>query len=209
MITLHGTVVAGSFEKQCDLDVGNEILGVVGANGTGKTTLLRTLAGLHGLASGELTMCGEVVDSPSQSVFVQPEHRHIGMVFQDHALIPFLTARENVAFPLVVRGENRGAATKLAQEHLEQFGVAEVGSQVASSLSGGQSQRVAIARALIGSPKVVLLDEPLSAIDEESRSGIREVIGRRLEALGVPALIVSHNLEDVRQICTRIENYTR
>jgi ABC-type sulfate/molybdate transport systems ATPase subunit len=114
-----------------------------------------------------------------------------------------------VAFPLIVRGQSRGNAKKHAGEYLEQFGVSDVSSQLAKTLSGGQSQRVAIARALIGNPQAVLLDEPLSAIDEESRSAVRATIRERLLALGVSSLIVSHNIEDVRQMCTRIENYTR
>ncbi|NBW91987.1 MAG: ATP-binding cassette domain-containing protein [Actinobacteria bacterium] len=209
MIAMHGTIVNGSFEKSFDLEVGNEIVGVVGANGTGKTSLLRTIAGLHGLSSGELKMDNEISDSPAYGIFVKPESRHIGMVFQDHSLFPFLSAIENVAFPLIVRGQSRGNAKKRAGEYLEQFGVSNVSSQLAKALSGGQSQRVAIARALIGNPRAVLLDEPLSAIDEESRSVVRATIRERLLVLGVSALIVSHDIEDVRQMCTRIENYTR
>lgn len=209
MIAMHGTIVNGSFEKSFDLEVGSEIVGVVGANGTGKTSLLRTIAGLHCLSSGELTINNEISDSPAHGIFVKPELRHIGMVFQDHSLFPFLSAIENVAFPLIVRGQSRGNAKKRAGEFLEQFGVSNVSSQLAKTLSGGQSQRVAIARALIGNPRAVLLDEPLSAIDEESRSVVRATIRERLLALGVSALIVSHDIEDVRQMCTRIENYTR
>ena len=209
MIAMHGTIVNGSFEKSFDLEVGSEIVGVVGANGTGKTSLLRTIAGLHCLSSGELTINNEISDSPAHGIFVKPELRHIGMVFQDHSLFPFLSAIENVAFPLIARGQSRGNAKKRAGEYLEQFGVSNVSSQLAKTLSGGQSQRVAIARALIGNPRAVLLDEPLSAIDEESRSVVRATIRERLLALGVSALIVSHDIEDVRQMCTRIENYTR
>lgn len=209
MISLRGTLVNGSFEKTFDLQVGNEIVGVVGANGTGKTSLLRVIAGLYNLSSGELNIDGEIADSPAQNIFVRPESRHIGMVFQDHSLLPFLTALENVAFPLIARGHSRSTAKKLAKEMLDQFEVSHVASQLAKTLSGGQSQRVAIARALIGNPKAILLDEPLSAIDEESRPTIRARVRERLMALGVPALIVSHEMEDVRQMCTRIENYTR
>ncbi len=209
MIAMHGTIVNGSFEKSFDLEVGSEIVGVVGANGTGKTSLLRTIAGLHCLSSGELKINNEISDSPAHGIFVKPESRRIGMVFQDHSLFPFLSAIENVAFPLIARGQSRGNAKKLAGEYLEQFGVSNVSSQLAKTLSGGQSQRVAIARALIGNPQAVLLDEPLSAIDEESRSVVRATIRERLLALGVSALIVSHDIEDVRQMCTRIENYTR
>ena len=92
---------------------------------------------------------------------------------------------------------------------LEQFGVANVAQQMAPTLSGGQSQRVAIVRALIGSPSAVLLDEPLSAIDEESREGVRNHIREHLIRLGVSAIVVSHDRAELDHLCTRIENYTR
>ena len=209
MISLHGTVVAGEFSRHFDLEIGNEIVGVVGQNGTGKTSLLRTIAGLSALGSGELSLNGVMVDQPAQRLFALPELRNIGMVFQDHALMPFLRAVDNAALPLVVRGMKRGEAKTLALELLEQFGVADVAYQLSTTLSGGKSQRVAIVRALIGNPSVVLFDEPLSAIDEESRNGVRLCIREHLNRLGVSALVVSHDFADIDQICTRIENYTR
>ena len=209
MISLHGTVVAGEFSRHFDLEIGNEIVGVVGQNGTGKTSLLRTIAGLSALRYGELSFNGVMVDQPAQRLFALPELRNIGMVFQDHALMPFLRAVDNAALPLVVRGMKRGEAKTLALELLEQFGVADVAYQLSTTLSGGQSQRVAIVRALIGNPSVVLFDEPLSAIDEESRNGVRLCIREHLNRLGVSALVVSHDFADIDQICTRIENYTR
>jgi molybdate transport system ATP-binding protein len=209
MISLHGTVEAGSFSREFLIDVGNEVVGMFGANGSGKTSVLRTIAGLCPLGNGELKLNGEVVDAPAKPVFVLPEMRHIGMVFQDHSLFPFMTALDNAAFPLQMRGMKRNAAQKLAKEMLEQFGVANVGQQMATALSGGQSQRVAIVRALIGSPKAVLLDEPLSAIDEESREGVRNHIREHLIRLGVSAIVVSHDRTELDHLCTRIENYTR
>ena len=209
MISLHGTVVVGEFSRQFSLEVGNEIVGVFGANGIGKTSLLRTIAGLNPLGDGELVLDNEIVDAPAKQLFIQPELRHVGMMFQDHSLFPFMTALENASFPLIMRGVKRDAARKLAIEILEQFGVADVGEQLAPTLSGGQSQRVAIVRALIGSPRVVLLDEPLSAIDEDSREGVRNRIRERLVRLGVSTIVVSHDRAELDHLCTRIENYTR
>jgi len=209
MISLHGTVAVGEFSRHFSLDVGNEIVGIFGANGIGKTSLLRTVAGLCPLSEGELCVNGVVVDDPAKNLFVQPELREIGMVFQDHSLFPFMTALDNAAFPLVMRGMKRNAARKLASEVLEQFGVAHVAEQLAPTLSGGQSQRVAIVRALVGAPRAVLLDEPLSAIDEESREGVRNLIREHLSRLGVSAIVVSHDRADLDHLCTRIENYTR
>ena len=209
MISLHGTVVVGEFSRQFSLEVGNEIVGVFGANGIGKTSLLRTIAGLNPLGDGELVLDNEIVDAPAKQLFIQPELRHVGMMFQDHSLFPFMTALENASFPLIMRGVKRDAARKLAIEMLEQFGVADVGEQLAPTLSGGQSQRVAIVRALIGSPRVVLLDEPLSAIDEDSREGVQNRIRERLVRLGVSTIVVSHDRAELDHLCTRIENYTR
>ncbi len=209
MISLHGTVAVGEFSRQFSLDVGNEIVGVFGANGIGKTSLLRTIAGLCPLGEGELIVNGVIVDAPAMHLFVQPELRNIGMVFQDHSLFPFMTALDNAAFPLTMRGMKRNVARKMAMEMLEQFGVTNVAQQLAPTLSGGQSQRVAIVRALVGSPQAVLLDEPLSAIDDESRESVRNQIREHLDRLGVSAIVVSHDRADLDHLCTRIENYTR
>ena len=209
MISVHGTVLVGEFSRHFSLDIRDEIVGIFGANGIGKTSLLRTIAGLCPLSEGKLCVNEEIVDEPAKNQFVQPELRNIGMVFQDHSLFPFMTALDNAAFPLVMRGMKRSAARKLANEMMEQFGVAHVAEQLAPTLSGGQSQRVAIVRALVGAPRAVLLDEPLSAIDEESREGVRNLIREHLSRLGVSAIVVSHDRADLDHLCTRIENYTR
>ena len=209
MISLHGTVEVGSFSREFSIDVGNEIVGMFGANGSGKTSVLRTIAGLCPLGNGELKLGDDLVDAPAKNMFVLPEMRNIGMVFQDHSLFPFMTAVDNAAFPLLMRGVKRTAAVKMAAEMLEQFGVAHVAQHMAPTLSGGQSQRVAIARALIGSPQAVLLDEPLSAIDDESRENVRNQIREHLSRLGVGTIVVSHDRADLDHLCTRIENYTR
>jgi ABC-type Fe3+/spermidine/putrescine transport system ATPase subunit len=209
MISLHGTVEVGSFSREFSIDVGNEIVGMFGANGSGKTSVLRTIAGLCPLSNGELKLGDDLVDAPAKNMFVLPEMRNIGMVFQDHSLFPFMTAVDNAAFPLLMRGVKRTAAVKMAAEMLEQFGVAHVAQHMAPTLSGGQSQRVAIVRALIGSPSAVLLDEPLSAIDEASREGVRNHIREHLVRLGVSAIVVSHDRAELDHLCTRIENYTR
>lgn len=209
MISLHGTVEVGSFSREFSIDVGNEIVGMFGANGSGKTSVLRTIAGLCPLGNGELKLGDDLVDAPAKNMFVLPEMRNIGMVFQDHSLFPFMTAVDNAAFPLLMRGVKRAPAVKMAAEMLEQFGVAHVAQHMAPTLSGGQSQRVAIVRALIGSPFAVLLDEPLSAIDEASREGVRNHIREHLVRLGVSAIVVSHDRTELDHLCTRIENYTR
>lgn len=209
MISLHGTVAVGEFSRSFSFEVGSEIVGVFGANGIGKTSLLRSIAGLCPLSEGELIVNGVMVDAPAKHLFVQPELRNIGMVFQDHSLFPFMTALDNAAFPLTMRGMKRNAARKLASEMLDQFGVANVAKQLAPTLSGGQSQRVAIVRALVGSPQAVLLDEPLSAIDDESRGSVRNQIREHLNRLSVSAIVVSHDRADLDHLCSRIENYTR
>jgi molybdate transport system ATP-binding protein len=209
MISLHGIVEVGSFSREFAIDIDNEVVGMFGVNGSGKTSVLRTITGLCPLGKGELKVNNTLVDAPAANVFIQPELRHIGMVFQDHSLFPFMTAIDNVAFPLMMRGVKRGEARKMAREMLDQFGVANVAQQLAPTLSGGQSQRVAIVRALIGSPLAVLLDEPLSAIDEESRVSVRNLIREHLVRLGVSAIVVSHDRSELDHLCTRIENYTR
>ena len=143
MISLHGTVAVGAFARQFSLDVGNEIVGVFGANGIGKTSLLRTIVGLCPLGEGELIVNGVIVDAPAKHLFVQPELRNIGMVFQDHSLFPFMTALDNAAFPLTMRGVKRNAARKLASEMMDQFGVANVANQLGNvgAMQQGFSQQ--------------------------------------------------------------------
>ena len=161
-----------------DLDVEltaqpGELVVVVGPNGAGKTTALRCLAGLESLDGGHVRIDGECLDDPGAGAFVPPERRPIGVVFQEGRLFPHLDATANVAFGLRCRGVPRAEAHRRANEWLDRVGLASLGTSRTTALSGGQAQRVALARALAVEPRLLLLDEPLAALDATARVEVR------------------------------------
>ena len=191
------------------LDVGldaqpGETVVLLGPNGAGKTTLLRVLAGLLPLDSGRIAVDGHVLDDPASGAWVPTERRPIGYVFQNHALFPHLSALENVAFGLRARGARRREAIQQAQAWLERVGVAEHAGARPGALSGGQAQRVALARALVLEPRVLLLDEPLSALDASARVDTRRELRRHLEAHGGVRVVVTHDPVDAMTLGDRV-----
>jgi len=174
-----------------------EVVALLGPNGAGKTTALRALAGLISLDAGEIRLAGEVLDGP-------PEHRPVGVVFQDYLLFPHMSALENVAFGLRCRGVHRRAARAQASALLERVGVAELADAKPPKLSGGQAQRVALARALAVDPRLLLLDEPLSALDAQTRPAIRSELRRHLADFGGCALLVTHDPLEAMVLADRL-----
>ncbi|SJZ89431.1 putative spermidine/putrescine transport system ATP-binding protein [Enhydrobacter aerosaccus] len=163
---------------------------LLGPSGSGKTTLLNIVAGLVPATGGHVLFGGQDVTA------LPVEARHIGYVFQSHALFPHLTAAGNVEFPLRVRGVGRGERRQRARDALAIVEMAHLAERDVSTLSGGQRQRVAIARALVANPDVLLLDEPLSALDPQLRDRIREELRALLEPLPVPVVLVTHDQHD-------------
>ena len=203
-LQLDGRITRGEFALDVALSIGNEVLGVTGPNGVGKTSILRVVAGLTSLSAGSLELAGVVLDSPTQDIFVKPEYRNVGMMFQDHSLLPFLTAEENIVFALRARGVRVRDARAIATNQLEAAGIGQYRGLLPHQLSGGQSQRVCLARALVGSPSVVLLDEPLSALDELARPLVRTNLRAALQQLNGPKIIVSHDSADIDALCDRV-----
>ncbi|HEU5152033.1 MAG TPA: ABC transporter ATP-binding protein [Iamia sp.] len=192
-----------------DLDVAlavapGEVVGLLGPNGAGKTTLLRALAGLRPLGAGRVVLDDVVLDAPGERRFVPPERRPIGMVFQDLRLFPHLTARDDVAFGLRARGVARGPAHATALDWLDRVGLADHAGTRTPSLSGGQAQRVALARALAPDPALLLLDEPLSALDAATRADVRRVLRAHLTAFAGPAVVVTHDAVDALTLADRL-----
>ncbi len=174
-----------------------EVVALLGPNGAGKTTALRALAGLVSLDAGYIRLGGEELDGP-------PEHRPVGVVFQDYLLFPHLSALENVAFGLRCRGRHRREARSVAAGLLERVGVAELAGVKPRKLSGGQAQRVALARALAVDPRLLLLDEPLSALDAQTRPAIRSELRRHLADFAGCALLVTHDPLDAMVLADRL-----
>ena len=181
-----------------------EVVAIVGPNGAGKTTLLRALAGLVPLDSGRVEVDGEVLEDTAAGVRVLPEKRPIGVVFQDHLLFPHLSALENVAFGLRARGEGRRQARSRALVWLERVGLSEYATRRPGTLSGGQAQRIALARALVTEPRVLLLDEPLAAVDATARVELRRALRAELAAYTGVRLLVTHDPLEAMALADRL-----
>jgi molybdate transport system ATP-binding protein len=181
-----------------------ETVGVLGPNGAGKTTLLRALAGLLAIDRGNITLDGKVLDDPERKIWVPTEQRPIGFVFQDYLLFPHFSALDNVAFGLRAHRVQRGAARRQARNWLERIGLAEHTDARPRQLSGGQAQRVALARALAGSPRLLLLDEPLAALDATTRIDVRRDLRGHLDAFDGPRLLVTHDPIDAMTLADRV-----
>ena len=169
---------------------------IVGPNGAGKTTLLRALAGLRQLTTGRIELDGTVLDDPARGIYVPPEHRPVGVVFQQHLLFPHLDALDNVAFGLRAGGLRRREARVLAADWLERVGLGGRGRARPAELSGGQAQRVALARALAPEPALLLLDEPLAALDAATRNDVRRDLRRHLATFPGVRLLITHDPVD-------------
>ncbi|MEV6903455.1 ABC transporter ATP-binding protein [Amycolatopsis sp. NPDC051372] len=175
-----------------------ELVALLGPSGCGKTTALRVLAGLEAVDAGEVLVDGtEVVGVPANK-------RDMGMVFQAYSLFPNLTVRDNVAFGLRLRGVATAARQKRAQELLELVGLSAQQKRYPHQLSGGQQQRVALARALAIEPRVLLLDEPVSALDALVRTQLRDEIRRLQLRVGITTLFVTHDQEEALSIADRV-----
>jgi molybdate transport system ATP-binding protein len=185
---------AFTLDAQLDARPGNTLV-VVGPNGAGKSTLVSAIAGVIGLDGGSIAVGGRVLADVASGIDLPTERRRVGVVFQDYLLFPHLTALENVAFgPRATRmPDPRG----IAADWLERLGVAELATRRPSQLSGGQQQRVALARALAADPEVLLLDEPLAALDVEVRDEVRAELARHLAVFGGVSVVVTHSLDDL------------
>jgi molybdate transport system ATP-binding protein len=192
-LTADIELTLGALHLQVAIAVGDEVAAVVGPNGAGKTTLLRAIAGLEPLQRGCVTVDGTVVEDAGTGVRLPPEERRVGVVFQEHRLFANLTALENVAFGLRARGVTRPEARRRSAEWLERLGVANVAGRKPAKLSGGEAQRVALARALVTEPAVLLLDEPLAAVDASARADLRRLLRDELGRYPGSRLIVTHD----------------
>jgi len=179
-----------------------EILGLLGPSGCGKTTVLRSISGLEEIDAGKILLDGAVVSSPAEKVFVPPEKRRLGFVFQNYALWPNMTVRQNIAYCL--RGFAKEEKEKRIVDSLELVGLSDVGARYPAQLSGGQQQRVALARSVSYQPKVILLDEPLSNLDQKERERVRGELRVLLKRIGITTVFVTHDQEEAFVICDRV-----
>jgi molybdate transport system ATP-binding protein len=196
----------GALSLDVELATGAGTLVLVGPNGAGKSTLLSLLLGVLPVESGRVAVGDAVLLDTDAGVAVPLECRQLGYVPQDYALFPHLSVRQNVAFALASKpaAGSRAARSQRAAEMLEELGLTALADRPARSLSGGEQQRVALARALAVSPRALLLDEPLSALDVHSRSEVRRFLADCLARAAVPALLVTHDADDARLLGQRI-----
>jgi spermidine/putrescine transport system ATP-binding protein len=185
--------------KRMNFDIHEgEFLAFMGPSGCGKTTTLRMLAGLEEPSEGDIRLAGKSLRN------VKPHERDTPMVWQSLALFPFLNARENVEFGLKMRGVDRPNRTRRAMDWLDRMGIAEFSERNVNSLSGGQRQRVALARALVTEPKILLLDEPLSALDAHLVIRMQAVLTKLQRELGITFVYVTHSQSEAFAMADRI-----
>ena len=195
----------GTLDLDLELEVDETaVVAVVGPNGSGKTTLVRALAGLVSLDRGRVAIGARVVEDPAAHIWVPPEERGIGIVFQEHRLFPNMTAVDNVAFGLRATGTPRNVARAQALSWLERVGLTDVAADRPKELSGGQAQRVALARALASEPAVLLLDEPLAAVDASARTELRRVLRDELRRYPGARLVITHDPIEAAALADRL-----
>ncbi|NUA29943.1 ABC transporter ATP-binding protein [Cupriavidus basilensis] len=180
-----------------------ELLALVGPSGAGKTSMLRVLAGLMRPEQARVAVGGEVWCDTARGVFLPPQRRHVGLVFQNYALMPHLSAQENVALSLLhLPRADRAAQARHWLEHMRL--TPEQQSRRPAKLSGGQQQRVAVARALAREPRLLLLDEPFSAVDQMNRQGLYQLLADLRRELAIPIVLVTHDLQEARMLADRL-----
>ena len=190
-LVVDGLIERGSFSLRLRAAVEpGEVVAVLGPNGAGKSTLLRALAGLVELKDGSIRLDGAVLDDAATDTWVPPEQRPVGIVFQDYRLFPHLDVLDNIAFAPRSTGASRAASRATAREWVGRLGLTDLAQHRPGQLSGGQAQRVALARSLAADPRLLLLDEPLAALDARTRLDVRTALRAHIDAMVIADRII-------------------
>ncbi|MFT4665169.1 MAG: molybdate transport system ATP-binding protein [Polaribacter sp.] len=201
-IDIHKKLSAATGEMLLEVNTqipSGQLLTLYGKSGAGKTTLLRILAGLTEADKGQITIDGVTWLDTNKKIKLPPQQRNIGFVFQDYALFPNMTVQENLSFAL-----KKEQSSSIIKELIELIELGDLRKQKPKTLSGGQKQRVALARALVQQPKLLLLDEPLSAIDSEMRNKLQTYLLKVQQTYDLTTILVSHDESEIRKMSTAI-----
>lgn len=189
-------------EVELQLDIG--VMVIVGHSGCGKSTTLNAIAGLVTPEEGVISVHGKKMFDSTAGINFSPEQREMGFVFQNYALFPHMTVTENIGYGLEARGVPKNERKARIHQIAEGLGISHLLDQLPADCSGGEQQRVALARALVIEPELLLLDEPLSALDVTTRSRVRRELKKILNRLGIPTIIVTHDYDDAISLGDRI-----
>lgn len=204
--TLHG--IHGDFSLAADFESSEKHMVLFGASGSGKTLTLQSLAGLIQPDSGYISIDGDVLFDGEKGICRPARTRHVGYLLQDYALFPHLSALDNVGFALSgLLGRMTSAAKRRSHELLARFEVDHLSDRLPAEMSGGQRQRVALARALAASPRILLLDEPFSALDPLLRIRMRREIRSLLDEWNIPVMLITHDPDDVEAFADMLVVY--
>ncbi len=199
------TTTVGGFTVAAAFTAAPGITALFGPSGSGKSVTLASVAGLLRPDRGRITLHGTVVADPAAGVHVRTQDRRLGVVFQHAALLPHRSPLDNVA--LAVRDGDRARRRSIARDLLARVHADHLAMAPTRTLSGGEQQRVALARALAGRPRALLLDEPFSALDQPTRKALRRLVRELVEAHGLTALVVTHDLDDIAHLADRVVRF--
>lgn len=197
-IQVKKTLNAAEGKMLLDVDLQlppRQLIGLYGKSGAGKTSLLRILAGLFSPDEAKIIVNNKTWIDTQKGILLSPQKRKVGLVFQDYALFPNMTVRKNLLFAL-----SKGQSPEMVEELIELSELGDLQHQLPLKLSGGQQQRVALARALVQRPELLLLDEPLSALDQEMREKLQQYLLRVHQTYGLTTILISHNQEEIEKM---------
>ena len=194
----------GGFTLETQFEAADGVTGILGASGCGKSMTLRCIAGIVKPDEGHIELDGKVLFDSREKINLRPQERHVGLLFQNYALFPNMTVRQNLMTGLKAEKTGKIEAEIRIQEMLEKFELKDLEKHKPAELSGGQQQRVALARIFLSSPRVLMLDEPFSALDGYLRWNLEQELLETLKEFGGPTLFVSHSRDEVYRICDRV-----
>lgn len=206
MVDIDATTTVGTFTVSARFTAGSGVTALFGPSGAGKSVTLATIAGLLRPEAGTVRLHGTTVADSADELHVPTQWRNVGMVFQHAALLPHRSPLDNVAMATVGQA-GRGARRDAARQLLEQVHAEHLATGRTATLSGGEQQRIALARALASDPRLLLLDEPFSALDRPTRNAMRALLREVVTARGMAALIVTHDLDDIVHLADRVVRF--